>query len=696
MPSLNVMGYIKKCMESVLAQTLEGIEVICVDAGSTDGTLEYLRSIEASHPHVRVLLSPVKSYGYQMNLGLSVATGEYVGIVETDDWIEPGMYERLWSEAHNHDVDIVKCNYNLYTDTPTVSDKPVELLKGCDYERVFNPLEDRRLLATAPGTWCGLYRRAMLEEAGIRYNETPGASYQDASFHFMVCSSAKTAYLVNEYFHHYRQDNAGSSIHSANKVFCICDEMHYFEQFMDERPQLKASLERYYMALKYEKYRWNFSHVAPEQQWSFLEVAHGEFAQHEAQGLLDEENFTPSAWTNVQLMASNPIGYFTKHCKAYATRPRGDALPAAQVLKSSTVEQPDASIVIPLFNDASYLADSVGSALAQTHANIEVIAIDDGSSDETLERVLQMAEGDTRITVLHQVNEGLSAARNHAMDAAKGRYLLFLDGDDRLEEGAVARLVAEADAHEADLVYFDGTGVYDTPELRQRFPYYEHGYEIDLPLEKPITGIEYYCRLKETRQYRVSACMAMYRASYLKDAGIRFIEGLIHEDNAFTFECMVTAQRVWHVNDIFYLRSVHDGSLMTSRKTLPHLYGFFACAERIDKLAQDVPFDARFHDFAGRELHSLADQLYSTYKALDDKASCRAKLTGRECAKLDFMIGFKQKQELEKRERELRSQLDEAAQREQDIVGSVSFRTGRVLTAPLRAVRDLAGKVRHR
>ena len=95
MPSLNVVQYIQECMESVVRQTLSDIEIICVDAGSTDGTLEILQEFAKKDQRMSIIVSDKKSYGYQMNLGLKAAKGEYIGIVETDDFIEPNMYEDL-------------------------------------------------------------------------------------------------------------------------------------------------------------------------------------------------------------------------------------------------------------------------------------------------------------------------------------------------------------------------------------------------------------------------------------------------------------------------------------------------------------------------------------------------------------------------------------------------------------------------
>lgn len=118
MPSLNVAPYIKNCIESVINQTIKNIEIICVDAGSTDGTLEVLREYEKKDSRIKVILSNKKSYGYQMNLGIDIAKGEYLGIVETDDFISSEMYEELYTIAKEKKLDFIKADFYRFTVSP--------------------------------------------------------------------------------------------------------------------------------------------------------------------------------------------------------------------------------------------------------------------------------------------------------------------------------------------------------------------------------------------------------------------------------------------------------------------------------------------------------------------------------------------------------------------------------------------------
>ena len=111
LPSYNVASYIQECIESVMGQTLTDIEILCIDAGSTDGTSEIIEKYAAADRRIRLIKSDKKSYGYQINLGMDLAQGEFLGIVETDDCIGSHMYEVLYKAAIENVLDYVKAGF---------------------------------------------------------------------------------------------------------------------------------------------------------------------------------------------------------------------------------------------------------------------------------------------------------------------------------------------------------------------------------------------------------------------------------------------------------------------------------------------------------------------------------------------------------------------------------------------------------
>lgn len=626
MPSLNVVSYIRECIESVINQTLKDIEIICVDAGSTDGTLEILQDYAQRDKRIQLIISSKKSYGYQMNLGMDAAQGKYIGIVETDDYASPDMFEILYNEAEKHQADFVKTNYFWYTTKPSIQNKPFNNLLACPKDVIFCPMENKKIFTVTPSIWSAVYSKELLLKNKIRFNETPGASYQDTSFHFMVCTVSKRCYLIDKYLLHYRRDNENSSVNSAGKVYCISDEMHYYEEFLANRPLDREQIEPFYMTLKYEKYRWNYARLAPQFQWEFLELMHKEFQEAAQKGLLYQELFANIDWANLNAVLKDPIRYFQDHCKIYSTRPNFSKVYPFSIICASACSDPEVSVIIPIYNSYKYISETIESVLNQTLKNIEIVCVNDGSTDTTMEILLRYAKKDSRITILDQINKGQAAARNVGLSVAKGKYIYFLDSDDLIERDALKNLIQIAMERNLDILYFDGKSFYESEDLKKKYPYYLNAYEYDTDLPKILTGQELFCQMKKDKKYRTTACLSIYSKKYLDQHHLRFIEGIFHEDDSFTFECMMYAMRVAHIKEKYLLRRVHRGSTMTMQKTFIHLYGYLMAFFTIQKVAKKIKYNDNIYYYIASELNTVCNLIRATYKQQKNGHSVEEKL----------------------------------------------------------------------
>lgn len=213
MPSLNVGDYMEECLGSVLKQSLENIEVICVDAGSTDNTLEIIRTFQKNDNRVKILNSDKKSYGYQMNLGISEAQGSYIAVVETDDYIADNMFESLYSLSEEGSVDVVKSNFFWLNDY----DKDNIILTKDDTKRsLVNRssfiLDDEPLFVEGhPSIWAGIYRKDFLTENNISFLEVPKGGWVDNPFFYETAIKAKKIKYTDDAFYYYRISNPNSS-----------------------------------------------------------------------------------------------------------------------------------------------------------------------------------------------------------------------------------------------------------------------------------------------------------------------------------------------------------------------------------------------------------------------------------------------------------------------------------------------------
>jgi len=235
MPSLNVGKYIKQCIESVINQTLEDIEIICVDAGSTDGTLEILRDYSEKDNRIKLIISEKRSYGYQMNIGISIACGEYIGVVETDDYIDSEMYMTLYNIAVDTNADYVKGNGVHFEKLGNIT-RTGEIYSSSDFKYdsdgiyVIESDQMEKLILKDYYLWSGIYKNDFIKK--IKLNETPGAANQDIGFLIQTMMNAEKVVYINKPFYHYRQDNLGASFYNRNTFKFIVEEYDYVNRII--------------------------------------------------------------------------------------------------------------------------------------------------------------------------------------------------------------------------------------------------------------------------------------------------------------------------------------------------------------------------------------------------------------------------------------------------------------------------------
>lgn len=223
MPSLNVIKYIRPCMESVLGQSLADIEVLSIDAGSTDGTLDVLKEYASKDSRLQIINSDQKSYGHQVNIGLQMASGEYIGIVETDDIIEKSMFDVLYRMAVDNDLEYVKGGFGQFIELSD-GQKHYQAGGACLYEKewegkIISPKDMPGLATQDYYLWAGIYRRDLLKN--IRLSETPGAAFQDIGFIYQVLSQTARAMYIDKELYHYRQTEGNSSFHCKGFTYLL-------------------------------------------------------------------------------------------------------------------------------------------------------------------------------------------------------------------------------------------------------------------------------------------------------------------------------------------------------------------------------------------------------------------------------------------------------------------------------------------
>lgn len=256
------------------------------------------------------------------------------------------------------------------------------------------------------------------------------------------------------------------------------------------------------------------------------------------------------------------------------------------------------SVIIPVFNTAPWLKDCLDSVIQQDYLNLQIICINDGSTDDSLSILNSYAEKDARIQIIDQENHGQGNARNRALDISTGKYIMFVDSDDMLFDGIIKKMVDHAEENGMDMLRCSGETIFESEIFEKRFRnfQYTHAYP-DI-----YSGLDLYHEMKQNKEYTSSVYRALYLRSWLEKHQIRFLE-LVHEDELWSYKCYLYSERCGLVPEKGYIRRYRDDSIMTKPISLNNIRAYYItachmtllCYENREKLERypefvDYPF----------------------------------------------------------------------------------------------------------
>lgn len=289
LPIYNVAKYLPKCIDSVLNQTLKDIEVILATDGPEDCD-KICADYAKKDKRVKVISHP-GGYGKSVNQGIDMARGKYIGIVETDDWCDLTMFEKLYKAAEKNKADVAKCGfYFSYDSNPRKSVNSMEI-DGC-----FNPMEHLDLLRFQPSVWSAIYLKEFLDKNKIRFMEEKKLSYIDSPFHEETLLKAKRYASISEPLYFYYQGNPNASVKSTEKVLDgIKTEQFIFEK-LSANKKLFNDIKEIFLEATALHLKWNWDRMKTKQgKQEFWHAAHEYVKQ------LDIDNATFCAFNNAGL-----------------------------------------------------------------------------------------------------------------------------------------------------------------------------------------------------------------------------------------------------------------------------------------------------------------------------------------------------------------------------------------------------------
>ena len=272
------------------------------------------------------------------------------------------------------------------------------------------------------------------------------------------------------------------------------------------------------------------------------------------------------------------------------------------------------SVIMPVYNVERYVRKAAESVLRQTYPHLELIVVNDGSTDGSPAICDELAAQDPRVRVVHQPNRGLSCARNAGFSLAKGDFVYHLDSDDWLREDALDILVRRMQETAADLVFFDVVVVdeHESP-LKERYSYMRRRcYGVQ-------NGLQMMWELNEDNAFCVQVPFLLIRKSFLDATGIMFCEGMLHEDVLFAFLVFMAASRVAHAHERLYFQRVRSQSITTSKMAARNALGVFSAFSQSLQAASPALKDAALYPIVAEHLARIFIGAMAVYHQLPAK-----------------------------------------------------------------------------
>lgn len=709
MPVYNAEQYLRICLESVLRQTIQDLELLCTDDGSTDASLTILQEYAAKDKRVRIFRQENQGAGPARNMGLANAQGEYVVFMDGDDFYpSDDTLEKMYAAAKEHNCRVVAGYRSLLTEEGLHDDKNDPLYHLAKQHPQGDVIAYRDVQFDF-NYQCYMFQRQLLTENAITFPDYRRC--QDPPFLVKTMILAVDFFLVpfSSYTYRWGHQNIQWTKRKINDMvkahidlleISRCAQLDKLHQTVASRLEKKYrdtiasclnvdNLELFALmayANSITDFEWLEKMGAQKRESEVFDSVKAlsekladVIAIHSAKkdtflaDCIDEISAYYKKLPNAQIRKLNDLlvyvlAKFVDPKKPYYTRKllltylsgsgfaaistncdetqseireSKELLNAIQrgfaywnrlqeirdadshnprcIFNSTTSSIPLVSVIVPVYNVENYVAECLQSLICQTCRDIEIICVDDGSTDSSLSVVMKYAENNPNFVVIQQVNGGLSAARNTGLKYARGTYIHFLDSDDSMKLISYEILLQKAVPNQLNMLFFDGESFYEEESLQKEYRWFATGYTSKSVGDSITDGKEYFLNTIIEKDFRVHACMYLVRREFLEQHNLEFLEGIIHEDNYFTYACALLSERTSHLSAPLYNRRVRRGSITIREKCFRHAYGYFYSYRVLRDFVDRAPVDACLKDAISIKLMDVLKNAQYEYEKIADK-----------------------------------------------------------------------------
>ncbi len=578
------------------------IEIICAVCADDESVIESLAEYAKNDSRIKIVTEESRGLGALGNAALTRANGEYVFFFNPDFRADGGVVASMYKKSKEDNADICICGGVRNTDNGFD-------ISALPKKTPFSAADAGGLIFTSvsPFLYDKLFKREFLAKNGSAF--TSLESCGDFLFVYDAAARADSITLVN-----------GDPIGSVS--VCRRESCGNPLDFYTALYSLKETLLKRRVFGNFEK---GFADMALCVCFDALDRS-ADFESFSARALMlrdcgfyklgilgHSRKYFSKGIKNydrlIELLEKDPEEIWNKKIKKQNEK-RCEKISISDWKRPALPEDNEkikVSVIIPAYNVEEYIGECIDSVLNNSLKDIEIIVINDGSTDKTAEIIAEYAKKDKRINAKSKENGGLSSARNAGIEAASGEYLLFVDSDDYLEPQAIEYLYCEAKANRLDQLFFCARSFLDGVDAESASNI--GNYERNAVYDGVMTGREFFVKMSKNADFKPSACLQIVRRDLLGENGIKFVEGIFYEDNPFTVQCLFFADRVRYDNINLYNRRIRRNSVMTGITGLQSSYGFFNVIKCVKKLAEQNRFDSD-GDFYAALLVQLKRTLY--------------------------------------------------------------------------------------
>lgn len=572
-PVYNVEDYLNQCLDSVLSQDFSNFEVICICDGSTDKSLDILKNYAQNDSRVKVISQTNNGPGNARNVGLSHAQGEYVLFVDSDDFLSENSLSQIYDNAVSNQSDIVIFDFYRLDEINNENKKSGFHLKDLFAEKDFNNFtfsyEDikKHVLNSYFNIWLKMFKKSFIDKIQLVFPED--CCYEDVLPHVKAMLLAERISYLPKHVYNYRVSNLNSIMNDKTKIYDIIGVVNSIESFLKDND--------FFEKFEVEFYTFKINQLSQYIRFwgdsDYFKIVKKEFiSMKESSGFDFNKLAEPTKATFDKILNSSDefefIGIENKYGNFATTNIK-------------------VSCIMPVYNCEDFLVDSINSILNQTLTDLELICVDDGSTDGSLEILRDFEKKDSRVEVFSLNHEGGGNARNFALRHVQGEYLYIMDADDILDLNAFDDFYSISKSKNLDFLVFKAK----RHDLKTD-EYFEIDYYNMSRLSSFVKDEVFNFRDIGDLifNFNVTPWCKFYNTEFIINSGAKFRENSKFHDNNFFWDIIFQAKRILFLDEFYYTQNIHSKSLIESRDER-HIDSIYVSNDIIDLFIKHSQFD---------------------------------------------------------------------------------------------------------